>query len=461
MSRTEPAEDAPRHLTPGARRARSRTTVVLTSACAVLVVFALAACGSSSKNSSSSAGGSSSGGSSTTSSGAASVPQSNGGFPALGAASKKATGTPLTFAMISLSAAEASYVEETQAAQAAATYVNTELGGIGGHPIKIITCTTDGTGATSASCANRLIQQHPVAFFGDADLATFASVPLIAKSGLAYIGGVGFGGPEDVLPTSFQFEGGSTELWPSIGEYAVKTLGAKKLSLTVPTGNPFAAIAAHLVAGGAEKAGLPVSDIKAVPLDPTAADVTPQVSAMNAVQPDAMVGINTGTQCVSLAQAKQSLGVTAKFFLPAGCADPQQIKQMGAAADGVYMPFEVQVPGDNGSDVQLFEAAMKKYYPKALMNEFTSAGFQEVMNTYEVLNKSKGAITPKSVISGFDAAKNMHNFMGPNFTCNHAVKAYPALCDPDEIMFQYNNGNWKAVSGFFDPTAYTNPKAPY
>jgi branched-chain amino acid transport system substrate-binding protein len=451
----------PRSKNPQDRRRRSAVPVAGLSACAVFVALALAACGSSSSSSSAgSSGGASSGTATDTSSASASVPQSNGGFPPLSAADKNATGSPLTFGMISLSqSSEANFSEETAAAQAAAQYVNTKLGGINGHPIKISVCQTDGTPATSAACANKLIQQRPVAFFGDADLATFASEPLINKAGLAYIGGVGFGGPEDILPNSFQFEGGSTMLWPAIGEYAVKNLGAKKLSETVPTGNPFAAIASNLVAGAAEHGGMPKSSIKVVPLDPTAADVTPQVEAMNSTSPDAMVGVNTGTQCVALAQAKQSLGVTAKFFLPAGCADPQQIKQMGSAANGIYMPFEVWVPGDNGSDAKLFTAAMAKYSPKVLMNEFTASGFQQVMNTYEVLSKVKGAITAAAIIKAFDNARNMHNFLGPNFSCTHEVKAYPAVCDPKEIMFQYDNGTWKPVSSFFDPAAYTNPSA--
>ena len=465
----------------GARRLRTSSLTAL----AATAALTLAACGSSSGSGSGSGGGAgtttngggsgqttnaaASGGGGTSTSGgsggggtggAASVPQTNSHFPTLSAPNKPASGSPLTFAMISLSSAQASYVENTQAAQAAARYVNAKLGGIGGHPIKIVTCTTDGTGATSSSCANKLIQQHPVAFFGDSDLATFASLPLINKAGLAYIGGVGFVGPEDILPNSFQFVGGSTMVWPAMGEYAVKNLHASKLAFTVPTGNPYAAIAAHLVAGAAQKAGLPMAQMKAVPLDPTAADVTSQVEAMNSASPDAMVGINTGTQCVSLTQAKQSLGVTAKWFLPSGCSDPKTIKAMGSAVDGAYMPFEVEVPGDNGPDVQLYKAVMAKYSPKSLMDEFTSAGFQEVMNTWTVLHTVKN-ITPKSVIAAFDKTHDVHNFMGPNFTCNHAVKAYPALCNPKQMMFQYDNGTWKAVSGFFDPTAYTNPKAQY
>lgn len=461
MRSTQPPERGSGPRQPEAGRRRPRAHVVRLAGCAILAGLTLAACGSSGGGSgATSASGGSSGSSGSSAPAAAHVPQSNGGLPSLSAPDKKATGSPLTFAMISLQqSSQASYVEETQAAQAAANYVNTKLGGIKGHPIKITVCPTDGTGATSAACANRLIQQHPVAFFGDSDLATFASLPLINKAHLAYIGGVGFGGPEDILPNSFQFLGGSTMLWPAIGEYATKYLHAHSLAETQPTGNPYAAIASNLVAGAALKGGISHSNIKNVPLDPTAADVTPQVSAMNAISPDVAVGVNTGTQCVSLAQARQSLGMTAKFFLPSGCSDPQQIKQMGSAANGIYMPFEVQVPGDNGPDVQLYLSAMKKYSPHSKMDEFTAAGFQEVINTYEVLSKAKGAITPSAVIDAFNHARNMHNFMGPKFSCNHEVKAYPAVCDPDEIMYQYDNGQWKAVSGFFDPAAYTNPKA--
>jgi hypothetical protein len=47
---------------------------------------------------------------------------------------------------------------------------------------------------------------------------------------------------------------------------------------------------------------------------------------------------------------------------------------------------------------------------------------------YEVLSKVKTSLTPSVVINAFEKAKDVHNFMGTDFTCDHSVTAYPALC---------------------------------
>lgn len=383
------------------------------------------------------------------------IPQSDSGFPPLDSPDKRATGEPLKFAMISLeNSNQGVFPEQRQAGEAAIRYVNTKLGGIAGRPIELEVCKTDGTPAGSSSCANKLLQQQPVAFFGAADFATYQSVPLLERAGVPWIGGLSFGGPEALSKNSFLFAAGSTTVWPSIPQYAVEELGAKNLALTQPTGNPGAEVAAELVRGAIDELGAKQTT---VPLDPTAPDVTPQMTQMNASNPDAIVGINTGTQCVALAQARKSLGVKAAFFLPSGCADPRAMEQLGDAAEGIYMPFEVEVPGDKGPDVQLYDAVMKEFAPETPRNEFASTGFQSVMNTYTVLKDMKpDEITSESIIEAFRNARDVPNFMGPKFTCDKPVPAYPSVCNPLQVMAQHRGGEFVPVSEYFDPSKYTN-----
>ena len=79
--------------------------------------------------------------------------------------------------------AGADFPEVRESAQAAIDYVNAYRGGLDGHPIKLVTCITDGQPATSASCATKLVADHPVADLGGADIAQSASLPILAKAG--------------------------------------------------------------------------------------------------------------------------------------------------------------------------------------------------------------------------------------------------------------------------------------
>jgi len=132
----------------------------------VAVVAALAACGLIAAACSSSGGSGSSGASSAAPSSAGT--QSASTTANLGTA-HPATGSPVVFGLLNLLSGPVTFPEVSEAEQAAAAYANQYLGGIGGHPIKIVTCATDGQPATSARCANQLLNDHPVAILGGAD----------------------------------------------------------------------------------------------------------------------------------------------------------------------------------------------------------------------------------------------------------------------------------------------------
>ena len=160
------------------------------SAACVAAVVAVAACGSSSSSSSSAAAPSSSAGSTTASTPSGSSGSAGASGAVLGTA-HTASGTPVKFGMINVETnAGADFPEVRESAQAAIQYINTYRNGLDGHPIQLVPCITDGQPATSASCANKLISDHPVADIGGADIGQAASLPILQKAGIAQIGGV-------------------------------------------------------------------------------------------------------------------------------------------------------------------------------------------------------------------------------------------------------------------------------
>jgi hypothetical protein len=85
----------------------------------------------------------------------------------------------------------ASYPQETTGAKAAADYVNNKLGGADGHPIKLTTCFTNETPASTMTCANKAVAAKPAAItFGtladDNDVIAItakAGIPIISNQG--------------------------------------------------------------------------------------------------------------------------------------------------------------------------------------------------------------------------------------------------------------------------------------
>jgi hypothetical protein len=88
------------------------------------------------------------------------------------------SGDPVVVGFVNMEGSPAgSFPEATAGAEAAVAHVNDELGGIDGRPLRLETCTTDGTQESSQACARRLVAARPAAVVGGVDLRAEASVP--------------------------------------------------------------------------------------------------------------------------------------------------------------------------------------------------------------------------------------------------------------------------------------------
>src|SRR5215813_1241933 len=207
-------------------------------------VIGLAACGSSGSSSTSTSSGSTTAGSSTT-----------GGEDVLGAP-KPASGTPVVFGMVNLSTNPAvNFPELASAAQAGVKYVNAYRGGIGGHPIKLVVCPTDGQPSGTAKCANQLVAQHVKAILGGADIAGANITPA-----------------EATAPNSVIFNDMAQTDNVGLGTYAVEKLHAKKVAI-IPVGDNQGKFQAQsFIVPGVKSQG---GEYKIFPLPPSQADASP------------------------------------------------------------------------------------------------------------------------------------------------------------------------------------------
>jgi branched-chain amino acid transport system substrate-binding protein len=415
---------------------------------------ALAAAGCS--TSASSTGASSTGaGSSTASTG--SVP-SGAGSAAPGTVKDVATGTPLVFGMVNDdSGAAAAFPDETAGTKATVAYINNYMDGIDGHPVQVYYCSTDGTPASASSCATQVLQHNPIAIIGGADLATTASVPLFEQAGKPYLGGVAFAGPENTEPLSFQFNGGDTGDWAVMGQYSVQTLHAKNIAIIYPE-NGVAITAAELSKEVAVNLGLKSSDVELIGQSATAPDSTPAMESAERNNPGVIIGITTGTQCLSLAQAHQELGISAPLILPGGCMSSTQIKDGGSSYEGVLSENGAAPNSPQWSSnpqILTFLKALQLYSPQTSSTGFASEAFQTVMDIRQTLDTITGPITTASIIAAFKDTTNGTNWIGPNYDCkNPPIKATPALCTIAGEMYKVENGVNTLVSGWLNPGPY-------
>jgi branched-chain amino acid transport system substrate-binding protein len=302
----------------------------LVGICAV-AALGTAACGSSSKSSSgsatSSSGGSASAPATTTSGGSGSSSSSALGSP------KPAKGSPVVFGMINIeSNPQASFPEIREAAQAAVKYVNAYGGGLDGHPIKLDVCITDGSPATSTQCANKLIAAHPTAIMGAGDLAAANTLPLYAKAGLAYIGGVDFTPAESSAKNAVIFNDVAQTGNSDIGVYAVKTLHAKNASVITLDNTQGVSQANRFEIPAVKQSG---GTAKLFSIPPSASSASSTLASAIANKPDAFL-LEDPSQCVSILTGLKSLGNTKPVLSIDPCSAPAVIKAAAGAANGMY-----------------------------------------------------------------------------------------------------------------------------
>lgn len=380
------------------------------------------------------------------------------GLPSL----HRATGKPLVVGYVNDdTGAIGAFPETTAGTKATVAYVNNYLDGINNRPIQLVACSDDATPAQASSCAIRVLQHNPVAILGGVDFATAASIPLFHKAGVPYIGGLAFTGPENTDPLSFQWNS-ITSNFAVMPFYGVRNLHAKRISILYPAGIGTDLSLAQLMQQVAVNLGLAKSDVTLVSYDATSPDMTAPIEAANKSKPSMIIGITSGPQCVTLAQARQELGVKATLFLPGGCFGPQLNKQAGSAYDGVYGGQATPVPGSpqfaSKAAMKLFYKILGLYSPATVSSpliSFAFFGYGDVLNFRQVLLRlNPKAITSKSIVAAFRKTVNASNVLGPSFSCaKPPIKQVSALCTVASGIYKIRNGQ-SIYLGAYNPGPY-------
>jgi ABC-type branched-subunit amino acid transport system substrate-binding protein len=342
-----------------------------------------------------------------------------------------------------------SFPQMSQSERAAVAYVNNELMKGSGYQLKLDVCTTVGTPESSGACANRLIEQKPIAVSIGIDFGTVASVPALTKAGIPMVGGVPLLPPEYGSTNAYFFTAGSAGAFPAQDRYIALNKKDKKVNI-IYTDN-----AAGLAAAGVfgknilVKLGLNPDDIKLVPEAADAADFTPSVTAAAANHPDAIMVLFAAQGCSRVMQAKQALGITGiDFWYPGSCADQAVIKAGGAGAQDAYFNSETLLYNDTSDkDVRTYLTKLKQYGGKnAVVSNFSQSAFQSVMDIYQLFKEiGYSKVTSQSLVTKLKTVRNHTNFMAYPYSCNGKRTPFPSVCNAHNRIVQYKDGAYHDV----------------
>jgi branched-chain amino acid transport system substrate-binding protein len=401
---------------------------------AAATLIGAVACSSSS--STASPGSSSTGSSSSTSS--AGTTASTAGLSAY-LPGKVATGTPVKVGLINNEGSSPqSEPSVGDAAVAAADYANAELGGIGGHPIKVYRCGENEDTASATACANEMVQDNvAVVVIGSTSMGA-VMVPIITKAGIPYVSVTGSATQELTTPGTFMWSGGYEATLTGFAKYAAQH-GYKKVTAFVV--NVPSAIA------GAQQLGEPLFKAQGVALTiegvPSGVpDATSQVTAGLSGNPAAALIIADEGTCTSVLKALNVVNPSLPAMGITSCLTTSATQALGSAMNGVKI-FGASAPQADDAEAKLYQYVMAKYEPSANVTGYTVTGYQSMLGLIRATAGLTGSATPASIAAAIKAAKNvpLPAGAGLTFTCDgKALPSLPSVCSLSEVVVTVQNG---------------------
>jgi branched-chain amino acid transport system substrate-binding protein len=398
---------------------------------AAAIVIGAAACSSGSSTAASGASGATgTAAASSSSSSAALAPYLPG---------KKATGTPVKIGLINNEGSSpAASPSVGDAAVAAADYANAELGGIGGHPIKVYRCSENEDTASATACANQMVQDNVAAVVIGTTGFGATMVPIITKAGIPYVSAIGSAAAELTTPGAFMWSGGYQAALLGFANYA-KQHGYKKVTAYV--------IDVPAALAGAAQLGDPLfkADGVSLSIEPVPAavpDATSQVTAGLQDNPGAVAVVADEGTCTSILKALNVVSPTTPAMVITSCMTSSATQALGSAMNGVKV-FGASAPQASDPEAELYQHVMATYAPKDNITGNTVTGYQSMLGLVRVLAGLKGTATPASITAAIKAAKNipLPDGAGLTFTCNgKAIAGLPSVCSAGVVVVTVQNG---------------------
>jgi branched-chain amino acid transport system substrate-binding protein len=317
----------------------------------------------------------------------------------------QAKGAPVLVGLINDEQGAVAAPETTVAAKAAVAYVNGHSG-VGGHPLALVPCPTNGSPESTVNCANTLINKKVAVVLVGLQASVDAAVKPLKEAGIPLFGVLGQGvqaeADQSVTYTSASQSLSFTGLFKFL-----KQVGSVNSVLVLPDAPAFKQLAGVLTTV-AKSVGVAISYIYYNPGSPDfAAAVT---AAKQKKRTDGLLVVGSEGGCTSFVKTAKQLN-WGKVLLAGTCSE--FARELGSQAAGVYSvsfllsaASKATAPGAKQDQVQLYLDQMKASgaQDKAASN-YAVLGFADVMTVADALKSTSGDVTAASAKTALSTYK--------------------------------------------------------
>jgi branched-chain amino acid transport system substrate-binding protein len=376
---------------------------------------------------------------------------------------------PITIGYINQEGGVPSFPEATAGINAAAKFVNNELGGAQKHPVAIKKCVVQ-TEEDGQRCATEMLNDEKVSFVMTGTLVVGNASIYSTLAGKKPVI-IGFPGtvPDFVADDAYALTPGAVGVVKGMGIFVGENLkDVKKVSVVHSDNAAGKAGAESMLKPALEKYG--ITDITLVPVSDTATgpDLASAIQAAGAEQADLFVPLVSVQGCIATYDALQSLGIKPKVLTTGLCYGTpmtRHLKDVGAKGtvpNGWYygdLGYSYFIP-DSESGMETYLDKIKQYGPKNVeYTGFAGPLFANLLTTVKFVNQvGADNVTPESMrqaVQGFTGP--MMLVAGP-MQCGFSP-AFKTLCGKEMGVQQYRNGKWRSIANALNGKAIDSTTA--
>ncbi|HEX8804118.1 MAG TPA: ABC transporter substrate-binding protein [Acidimicrobiales bacterium] len=367
-----------------------------------------------------------------------------------------ASGEPIPVGFVNSEGGAFSVPELRVGNEVATDYINDNLGGVGGRPLEVTRCATDGSPESSVDCANQFVEAGVVAVVEGTDLGGDAMLPILADAGIPLVGHVQFG-PARMFDANSTYFGAAALAYGAAALQFYADQGAESVVWFLPDEPTSHAFTDASLEPTSEALGI---DYTTVYYDAASPNWAVLATTAVAESPDVSGTIAaTDAQCAEMVGALRDAGYDGRI-LAASCVGLHEA--LGDDAVGVDTDADHWHPGDIESapaakqaELEEYGAVMRAAGHEDLIGGNAIISFADMINLSRIMATIDGPVDGASVAAALDATTDFDSYTGPTISCDGTVMPGNSACSTDLLFFQVqDDGSLQAVTDdFVDVTA--------
>ena len=261
---------------------------------------------------------------------------------------------PVRIGFVNQSEGTPSFPGPLSGAQVAVDYINSKLGGIGGHPVELVDCNTGLDPDSNQQCGQQMVNDDTInVVTTQFVLGSDAFWPVLEQGKLTALEGTPLNTSDYTSPSAIAFTPGGAGVSGGLASYAVKELGAKSLTIIAEANNGGQAVIDGMKASPLLE-GITINSVLAGNAD------TDLAGALQANDADAFILVTAANTCTQVAGALKQIGSDKPVLAVSSCADPSVVSGTDGGVTDWLVGAPSVLPGltDPDPELDLYTAQM-------------------------------------------------------------------------------------------------------